>query len=151
MNLKYVKAKKDDAELLINIYNASFYDDFIRYGKCPAYGRTKAKMEESISKFSKMIIYAENVPVGAISVENKGNGEYYLGCLCIVPEFQGKGIGSEAVKFAMNYYDDWSRFTLITPIDKEENVAFYTEKCGFEILDTEMDGNVKVVRFVLER
>lgn len=40
---------------------------------------------------------------------------------------------------------------LITPIDKKENVKFYTEKCGFDIVSAEMDGNVKVVRFVLER
>ena len=43
------------------------------------------------------------------------------------------------------------KFTLITPIDKTENVRFYTEKCGFSIHSEEMDGNVRVVRFVLER
>ena len=35
--------------------------------------------------------------------------------------------------------------------DKKENVKFYTEKCGFEIVSIEMDGNVKVARFDLER
>ena len=50
----------------------------------------------------------------------------------------------------MSHYKDWDKFTLITPSDKDENVKFYTEKCGFDIVSTEMDGNVKVVRFVLE-
>ena len=36
-------------------------------------------------------------------------------------------------------------------IDKKENVKFYTEKCGFDIVSMEMDGNVKVARFVLEK
>ena len=49
------------------------------------------------------------------------------------------------------FYDDWSRFTLITPADKNENIRFYTEKCGFDIESTEMDGKVEMVRFVLER
>ena len=31
------------------------------------------------------------------------------------------------------------------------NVKFYTEKCGFDIVSMEMDGNVKVARFVLEK
>ena len=53
--------------------------------------------------------------------------------------------------FAKSYYKDWKKFTLITPVDKEENVRFYTEKCCFMIATTEMDGSVKVVRFVLER
>jgi ribosomal protein S18 acetylase RimI-like enzyme len=78
-------------------------------------------------------------------------GIYEVGCLCVVPEYQGKGIGTKAIKFVTSYYEDWNKFTLITPIDKTENVKFYTEKCGFEIVSTEMDGNVKVARFVLER
>lgn len=151
MNLQYVKVKIEDAELLVNIYNASFYADYIRYGECPAYGRSIEEMEKSIANFPKMIIYHDDTPVGAISVGNKGNGEYYLGCLCVIPEFQGKGIGTQAVKFILDYYTDWNKITLITPIDKEENVAFYTRKCGFEIDGEEMDGNVKVVRFLMKR
>lgn len=77
------------------------------------------------------------------------------GCMklavCVKPEFQGKGIGTVAVAFAKSHYEDWKKFTLITPVDKEENVRFYTENCGFKIAATEMDGSVKVVRFDLEK
>ena len=38
-----------------------------------------------------------------------------------------------------------------TPIDKKQNVKFYTEKCGFHIVSTEIDGNVEIARFVAER
>ena len=55
------------------------------------------------------------------------------------------------MEFAKAYYKDWKRFTLVTPVDKSENVRFYTEKCGFAIQSVEMDGNVKVYRFVFER
>ena len=47
--------------------------------------------------------------------------------------------------------EDWNTLTLVTPIDKKENVKFYTEKCGFRIESTERDGNVKLVRFIAER
>ena len=38
MELNYRKAVQDDAELLIEMYNAAFHADYIRYGECPAYG-----------------------------------------------------------------------------------------------------------------
>ena len=34
--------------MLIGIYNSAFYDDYIRYGECPAYGKAKEMMEKSI-------------------------------------------------------------------------------------------------------
>lgn len=111
MRLDYRKAQKKDAELLINIYNAAFYDDYIKYGECPAYGRSIEAMENSIEMYPKLIVNCENVPVGVISVERKG----------------------------------------VTPADKKENIKFYTGKCGFHIVGTEMDGNVKAVTFLMER
>lgn len=149
--LRYAIARKEDADMLIDIYNASFYDDYIQYGECPAYGKTRENMEASIEKVPKHIIYSDDIPVGVISAENKGGGEYYLGCLCVIPGYQSKGIGTQAVKFMLEYYTDWKTFTLITPEDKMENVNFYTKKCGFTIDGTEMDGNVKVVHFLMKR
>lgn len=101
--------------------------------------------------YPKFIILYKNKPVGSVSCKKVEVGVYEVGCLCVIPEFQGKGIGTEAIQFVTSHYDDWDKFTLITPIDKKENVKFYTEKCGFEIVSAEMDGNVKVVRFVLEK
>lgn len=151
MSLKYIIAKKEDAGMITEIYNASFYDDYIKYGECPAYGRTRQSMEVSIEKSTKFIIYCDDIPVGVISAENRREGEYYLGCLCVIPQYQSKGIGTQAVKFILGYYTDWSKITLITPADKEENINFYTKKCGFTIGGTDMDGNVKVVHFLMER
>ena len=151
MSLKFIKAKKDDADMLIEIYNESFHDDYIKYGECPAYGRTRERMQASIEKFLKHIIYCDDIPVGVISVEDRGKGEYYLGCLCVIPKYQGEGIGTQAVKYMLGYYKDWSKITLKTPADKEANINFYTKKCGFIINGTDMDGNVKVVNFIMER
>lgn len=49
INLRYRKAEKSDAELLVDIYNSAFYDDYIKYGECPAYGRSVEQMESSIT------------------------------------------------------------------------------------------------------
>lgn len=151
MKLRYVKAEKKDADLLVNVYNAAFHADYVKYGECPAYGKAREEMESSIEKFPKLIIFCEENPVGVISVVNRGEGVYYLGCFCIIPEYQGKGIGTHAFHYMLNFYNDWKKITLVTPADKEENIKFYTEKCGFTVDGTEMDGNVKVAHFLLER
>ncbi|MBQ8950695.1 MAG: GNAT family N-acetyltransferase, partial [Eubacterium sp.] len=63
----------------------------------------------------------------------------------------GKGIGTQAIRFLKTFLEDWKQLTLVTPIDKKENVKFYTEKCGFHIESAERDGKVMLARFVLER
>jgi ribosomal protein S18 acetylase RimI-like enzyme len=151
VKVEYRKADITDAELLIDIYNSAFYSDYIKYGECPAYGKTKEMMEKSIIDYPKFIILYNSKPVGSVSCKKLEAGLYEVGCLCVVPEFQGKGIGTFAMEFVKSYYTDWNKFTLVTPVDKSENVLFYTEKCGFYIQSLEMNGNVNVARFVLER
>ena len=151
MKIEYRQADPDDAELLVKIYNASFYDDYLRYGVCPGYGNTKEMMEESIKRHPKHLILCEDEPVGSISYTKLGRGEYEVACLCIVPEFQGRGIGTHAMGFLKTFLEDWEKLTLVTPADKKQNVKFYTDKCGFQIESTERDGDVELVRFVLAR
>lgn len=78
-------------------------------------------------------------------------GVYEVANLCIIPEYQGKGIGTQAIQFFKTILDDWKILALVTPLDKEQNVKFYTEKCGFRIESTERDGDVELARFVMER
>ena len=151
MKIEFRKAQTADAEVLIDIYNAAFYSDYVRYGECPAYGRTVEMMKQSILNYPKFLISCDDKPVGCISCKALEKGIYEVGCLCVIPEFQGKGIGTSTMEFVKTQYPDWNRFTLVTPVDKSENVRFYTEKCGFDIQSVEMDGNVKVFRFILER
>ena len=151
MEIEFRPAVIEDAELLVDIYNASFYADYVRFGVCPGYGQTPEMMEASISKSLKHIILCDDEPVGCVSCINLGEGVYEVGCLCIIPEYQGKGIGTQAIRFVKTFYEDWKVLTLVTPIEKKENVKFYTEKCGFRIESTERDGNVELYRFVAER
>ena len=150
MTTGYRLAALEDAELLIGIYNASFYSDYLRYGACPGYGKTKEKMEESIRNYPKYIILCDHEPVGCVSCKLLEPGVYEVGCLCVVPEFQGRGLGTQAIQFIKTLYEDWEKFTLVTPMDKRDNVAFYT-KCGFRLVSAERDGHIELARFVLER
>ena len=151
MQIEYRQATIEDAEVLINIYNAAYYDDYLKYGYCPGYGITKEGMEESIRVFNKYIIMCDNMPVGCVSSKQMETGIYEVGNLCIIPEYQGKGIGTQAIQFLKTEFEDWMMLTLVTPLDKKQNVKFYTEKCGFRIDSTECDGDVELARFIIER
>lgn len=151
MTIEYRKAVSEDAEMLVNIYNAAFYSDYMRYGACPWYGRTIEMMKKSIREYPKYIILCDNKPVGCVSCKMQEMRVYEITCLCIIPEYQGKGLGTKAVQFVKELYDDWDKLTLVTPLDKKKNVKFYTEKCGFRIVSIETDGNVELARFVTER
>lgn len=151
MKLTYRNATIDDVDELIHIYNAAFYDDYVKYGECPAYGRSYERMKTSIEMSPKTMICEDGQPVGVISLEEREEGIYYIGCLAIIPEYQHKGIGSAAMEYALEKHPNWKEVTLITPADKESNIRFYTKKCGFEIDGEEMDGNVKVAHFCKKR
>lgn len=151
MDLQIKKAAAQDAQILVEIYNKAFYEDFVKYGECPGYGRSVSDMEKSIDEMPKYIAYVDSNPVGAISVLRKGEGLYYIGALCVIPEFQRKGIGHKLLEFIKEEYKDWKRIELVTPADKEKNINFYTKKCGFNIDYEEMDGRVKVYHFSLHK
>jgi ribosomal protein S18 acetylase RimI-like enzyme len=98
--LVYKSADISDADLLIRIYNSAFYDDFIRYGQCQTYGQSREEMEKSVKVFPKIIAYAQDKPVGVISYKAEGPGKYYIGCLAVVKEEQGCGIGTSLLFIA---------------------------------------------------
>lgn len=85
--IAFRKAELTDAELLTDIYNAAFYSDYIRYGECPAYGKTVETMRKSITDIPKFLILCGERPVGCISCRVLQPGEYEVGCLCVIPEF----------------------------------------------------------------
>ena len=149
MKLSYRRAGKEDAEPLIGICNAAFSDGFIRYEMCPRYGNTQGEMEASTERHCKYLILCDGIPVGAFSFDCEGEGHYYLGCLCVIPAYQG--IGSQAFRYLLLICPDWKRVSLVTPADKEENLRFYRERCGFCLGDKKMDGTVVVVGLYRER
>lgn len=71
--------------------------------------------------------------------------------MCVIPEYQHKGIGTKAIQFLLETFKDWSEITLETPAEKEENVNFYTKKCGFEIIDEIIEDKTRLYCFSLKK
>ncbi|MBO4459054.1 MAG: GNAT family N-acetyltransferase [Clostridiales bacterium] len=152
MELQFRKADINDVALLIEIYDSAFYDDHIRYGaECQAYGRSPEDMARSVVEYPKVIAYEEDKAAGLISYKDEGQGKYYIGCLAVKKEEQGRGIGTALMNYFMDEHPDWTEITLVTPEDKEENIRFYTERFDFDIVGEEDDGSVTVLLFKLSR
>ena len=129
-------------------YDDTFRADFLRFGQCPGYERIVGQMEQSLMRYPKKIICFGAVSVGGLSAQAHGDGNVYLGCLCVIPEY--RGIGTMAMEELERLFPEWKRIELVTPAEKKENIRFYT-LCGFGIAGEEMDGSVRVVNLVKKR
>ncbi|MDR3594358.1 GNAT family N-acetyltransferase [Clostridium sp.] len=146
MKIEFERATINDIDELINVRNQSFYEDYVKYGECPGYNLTKESMTNIIlSRIVYKIIY-DNQMVGSISIKDNNDNTYYLGCLCVIPDYENKGIGQEALRFIERKFPNAIALTLETPADKERNHYFY-KKSGYNIIKEYMNGSVKLVLF----
>lgn len=146
MNLTIMRASESDVKRLIEVYDLSFYSDYVKYGECPGYHRTEENMLNSIQNYYVYKIIADDKIVGAISVQNEKEDFYYLGALCVIPEYANKGIGKKAMAFLDKEFPNAKHWALETPSDKAENHYFY-KKFGYKVTKEYMDGNVQISFF----
>lgn len=145
MNLSFEKALEQDAAELIYVLNLSFYEDFIRFGECPGYNVSLEDMKQRIRDSFHYKIILDGRIIGDISVRTKGDNQYWLGCLAIIPEFQNRGIGSKAIKFLGREFPNAIFWGLDTPIQKAGNCHFY-EKMGFVGIEDKMHSEKVTLR-----
>ena len=67
--------------------------------------------------------------------EETQSGEFYLDCLGVDPNLQGKGIGSKMLQFLIDEYVVEQKHTLGLLVDKENpNAKNLYLKCGFKVV-----------------
>nr|WP_307897107.1 GNAT family N-acetyltransferase [Clostridium botulinum] len=114
MNIIVERATPQDASNLIEVQNKAFLSDY----QCPGYNRTNESMERSIKQCYTFKIMDENTFIGDVIVRYNGNNNYYLGALCIIPEYENIGIGQKVMSFIFDYFVDAKHWSLETPVDK---------------------------------
>lgn len=145
MELHFERATDLDAKVLVNVQDKAFYADYVKYGECPGYGKSEEKMRESLTKNQQYKIIVDDIVIGKVSAHEK-EGVCHLDCLCVMPEYENKGIGQKAVVFIEKQYPQANSWALETPKDKVRNHYFY-KKCGYDIVGERMDGNVAIMIF----
>ncbi len=106
MNLR--KATIEDLETLLSIEksvsNLKTYSALI----------TQDEWKKELSKSIVYLIEKDGVAVGDISYEIKEDGHAYLSGFAIIPDFQGRGIGREALTKVLEELKSMRRVDLVT-------------------------------------
>ena len=94
----------------------------------------KAMFEDFIKTYSKdiKIIMLNNQNIGFFHGNNTESGDYELGNICILPEFQGKGIGSQILKDIINNHKNQN---IHLRFFKQNPVVNLYKRLGFEIVE----------------
>jgi ribosomal protein S18 acetylase RimI-like enzyme len=132
MNVEFICAEPEDADALIAVQDQSFFIDYVRYGVCPGYGRSRESMLKSINTRIVYKIVCDGTLVGDLIVRDEGGGAYRLGCICVIPAYENRGIGQLAMAFLDRRFPDATHWALETPADKRRNRYFY-QKLGYRI------------------
>lgn len=146
MQIQFVRADIKDVDALIKVRNLCFYEDYIKYGECPGYNITYESMLNSVVNKIVYNIIADDQIIGNISIKDNQDNTYFLGCLCVIPEYENKGIGQRAINFIESEFPNATAWSLATPADKKKNHYFY-KKVGYSIVKEYMEGKVKLVLF----
>ncbi len=144
MNINFEIASIKDIDKIIEVRNKSFYNDFIKYGECPGYNCSIEAITAVVNeKYVFMIKCNDNI-VGNISVGTDNKANYFLNCLCVIPEYENIGIGQKAMHFIENRFSDAKHWSLETPADKHRNHYFY-KKLGYQITKQYIENTVEIV------
>lgn len=146
LKIGFVRATVDDVDKLIDVQNQSFYDDYVKYGECPGYNHSRKSMTNIVlNRITYKIVYNNQI-IGDIIVRDNHDSTYHLGGICVIRDYENKGIGQKAIKFIESQFPNATIWTLETPADKKRNHYFY-KKLGYTIVKEYMDDSVKIVLF----
>jgi len=146
MGIMFERATIDDVDAIIDVRNQCFYEDYVKYGECPGYNISKVSMTNSILNRVAYKIISNNQIIGNISVRDNYDSTYYIGCLCVMPDYENRGIGEKSIRFIESEFPNATIWTLETPADNKRNHYFYN-KVGYTIVKEYFDGSVKLVLF----
>lgn len=128
MNIFIIKADLEDADSLAAIQKQAFERLYLVYhDEANPYLRGSDEMKRRIESdtWDAYKILVDNNLCGGIAVIDKGNDEYYLSRLYILPELQGKGIGRKAIELCEKKYPAAKKWVLDFPADQIANKKCY--------------------------
>ncbi|WP_010291929.1 GNAT family N-acetyltransferase [Clostridium senegalense] len=133
----YDKGKKisgDVAEIIYNIQRKSFeplLNKYHDYDVSPAMeGIEKVREKIDRKNTTAYIFQLNDINVGCVRVMELEDMTYKISALCVLPEYQNKGIAQEALKQIEGYYYNAHKWILDTIFQEKGNCHLY-EKLGY--------------------
>ena len=148
MQIQFIMAEPADAERLARVSERAFHSDIHcgapRLGGPPGYKSAdwQKKMME-VGDYFKIIV--EGGIVGGILVFRKERLRYEVGRIFVDPDFQNRGIGTQAFDFLWQEFPLAKRWTLGTPKWNRRTRHFYA-KVGFAEIGEDGHGGVLLER-----
>lgn len=149
MEIQFITPTEADLQDLQVVHNKAFLEDYLNYGECPGYGRTIESLRESMKRNTQFKIVADGRTVGKVSGHMEGE-KAHIDCLCVIPEYQHRGIGQQAIQYIEKHFANAKGWVLETPKNKKRNVSFY-HHCGYVIQGEMQDENVLLVILAKEK
>ena len=136
MDLQLIPASETDAQSMLNMQKICFKKHFETYQDHSGspYTEVLEKMVFRINyeKGSYYKIVSSNTLIGGIWVFEKEAKIYRVGIIYIIPEYQSKGVGQNALAMAENLHPDAAGWELDCPEDLIVNRRCY-EKSGYKL------------------
>jgi ribosomal protein S18 acetylase RimI-like enzyme len=133
MSIRIEKATPADAPALVELQIRAFHHDAVLYPGVepdgpPGYDSVDHTLRD-IAEVPCYKILADDRIIGGIVVFERTTGHFHLDKIFIDPEYQGRGIGSQAMRF-IEHAHPAALWTLHTPTYAVRNQHFY-EKHGY--------------------
>lgn len=131
MNIEIREAVLQDIEDIINVQNRSFYDEYVKYGMCPAYNESHEAIEKCIRQQKVYVVTIGAEIIGDVILHKVEDDRYHIQVVSVVPEYHNKGIGKIVMRYIENDNPEVKVWELATPAESYRNHHFY-EKLGYE-------------------
>ena len=135
MMLQLCPAAVADYPLLASIGHEAFHADKLAYGKGPEIYENPAFLLPILAReddtLRKLMVGEETI--GFVLTYSRTDTSRWVGCLCLLPAWQGKGYGSQALRLVEDAYPQAMQWGLDTPAASEQNVRFY-QRAGYQVV-----------------
>lgn len=132
--LKIKQISSDAAEIIHNLQKRSFdplLEKYQDYDMNPAMESVEViRQKINREKTTAYIFQLDDEFVGWVRVTELEGMVYKISALCVVPEYQNRGIAQEALKQIESYYPNAEKWVLNTILQEEGNCHLY-EKLGY--------------------
>lgn len=134
--LELLPAVQADYPTLAAIGREAFRADALAYGKGPDIYENPAFLLPLLRDEPGCVrkLAAGGQIIGLIVTYARTAASRWLGCICLLPSWQGLGYGLEAVRLLEAAYPDVRQWGLDTPAASEKNRRFY-QKAGYRAVD----------------
>jgi len=133
--LRLLIATPADYPALAAIGHEAFHADKLAYGQGPrVYEQPDfllPLLENGNGNIRKLMV--EEEIIGLVITSEKTPNARWLGCLCLLPAWQGRGYGSQALRLVEATYPEVRQWGLDTPAASEQNRRFY-ERAGYRVI-----------------